>query len=144
MDRDPINLPISEPGFVVSEAVDSSVRRRSGQILSGPERRRRWSYEEKSRIVAESLAPGVFVTEVANRYGLHPNQLYGWRKELRCATAVGAEIANDFVPVEITGNPMFAHGTPIEIAVAGTTVRAVPGVDMSFLAAVLRTVKTTA
>jgi hypothetical protein len=80
-----INLPISEPSFVGGEAVASSVRPRSGQVLSGPERRRRWSYEEKSLIVAESLAPGVFVTQVASRYGLHPNQLYGWRKGLRCA-----------------------------------------------------------
>jgi transposase len=144
MDREPINLPISETSFVGSEAVDLSLRPRVGQILSGPERRRRWSYEEKSRIVAESLAPGASAAQVASRYGLHPNQLYGWRKELRCATTAGAEIANDFVPVEITGTPVFARGTPIEIAVAGTTVRAVPGVEMSFLAAVLRTVKTTA
>lgn len=144
MDREAINLPISEASFVGSEAVVSSVRSRSGEVLSGPERRRRWSYEEKSRIVAESLAPGVFVTQVARRYGLHPNQLYGWRKELRCAPAAGAELANDFVPVEVTGTPVFARGVAIEIAVAGTTVRAVPGVDMSFLAAVVRTVKTTA
>jgi transposase-like protein len=50
------------------------------------------------------------VTQVAGRYGLHPNQLYGWRKELRCATAAEAEISNDFVPVEVTGNSVFAHG----------------------------------
>ena len=144
MDVEPVNLPISEPSFVGSEAVDLSLRARSGQILSGPERRRRWSYEEKSRIVAESLAPGASAQQVARRYGLHPNQLYGWRKELRCAAAAGGEIANDFVPVAVTGNPVFAGGAAIEIAVAGTTVRAVPGVEMSFLAAVLRTVKTTA
>jgi transposase-like protein len=83
-------------------------------------------------------------TQVAGRYGLHPNQLYGWRKELRYATAAAAETSTDFVPVEVTGNPICASGVAIEIAVADTTVRAVPGVDMGFLAAVLRTVKTTA
>ena len=144
MDRELINLPISGARFVISEVVASSVRPRSVQILSGPERRRRWSFEEKSRIVAESLAPGALVSQVAGRYGLHPNQLYNWRMEVRSATAVEAGVANDFIPVEVTGHVVVAGGAPIEIAVAGTTVRAVPGVDMSFLAAVLRTVKTTA
>lgn len=46
MDRYPTNLPIIEL---------SSGR---GEVLSGPERRRRWTFEQKARIVAESLAPG--------------------------------------------------------------------------------------
>ena len=30
----------------------------SGEVLSGPERRRRWSAEEKLRVLAQSVAPG--------------------------------------------------------------------------------------
>jgi len=29
-----------------------------GEVLTGPERRRRWSTEEKLRILAQSIAPG--------------------------------------------------------------------------------------
>jgi transposase len=36
-------------------------------VITGPERRRRWSEEQKRAIVAESLAPGVVVREVARR-----------------------------------------------------------------------------
>ena len=45
--------------------------------------RRRWSDESKSRIVAESFAPGAIVLEVARRYGLSPSQLSAWRKAAR-------------------------------------------------------------
>src|SRR5215831_3961648 len=37
------------------------------EVISGPERRRRWSAEQKRAIVAESLAPGAVVTEIARR-----------------------------------------------------------------------------
>src|SRR5207248_3115972 len=30
-----------------------------GEVLAGPERRRRWSIEEKLRILAQSVAPGI-------------------------------------------------------------------------------------
>ena len=49
------------------------------EVITGVERRRRWSEQDKARIVAESLKPGVIVAEVARRYGMHRNQLYGWR-----------------------------------------------------------------
>jgi hypothetical protein len=67
VDRLPSNLPIN----------GRSVCR--GEVLAGPERRRRWSWKEKAQIVAESLAPGAVASTIARRYGLHPNQLYAWR-----------------------------------------------------------------
>jgi hypothetical protein len=45
-------------------------------VLSGPERRRRWSASHKSRIVEESLAPGVTVAEAARRHDVHANLLH--------------------------------------------------------------------
>ena len=39
------------------------------EVITGVERRRRWSEQDKARIVAESLKPGVIVAEVARRYG---------------------------------------------------------------------------
>jgi transposase len=53
------------------------------EILTGPGRRRRWSAEEKARIVAETLEPGARVAEVARRWQLCPQQVFGWRREAR-------------------------------------------------------------
>ena len=50
------------------------------EILSGPERRRRWSVSEKLEIVQETYEPGVTVSLIARRHGLRPNQLFAWRK----------------------------------------------------------------
>jgi transposase len=52
-------------------------------VLSGPERRRRWTTAEKLRIVEESLAPAARVVEVARRHDVHPNLLTVWRRQAR-------------------------------------------------------------
>jgi transposase-like protein len=52
-------------------------------VLSGPERRRRWTTAEKLRIVEESLAPGASVVEVARRHDVHRNLLTAWRRQAR-------------------------------------------------------------
>ena len=45
--------------------------------------RRRWSAEEKARIVRESFWPGKRVEDVAVRYGLSRKQLSAWRSLAR-------------------------------------------------------------
>src|SRR3954470_20663369 len=45
--------------------------------------RRRWSEEDKRRLVGEPLAPGQTVHGVARRRGVSPSQLFTWRKQLR-------------------------------------------------------------
>ena len=50
------------------------------EVLSGPERRRRWSTAEKLAIVQETYEPDVTVSIVARRYGIQPNQLFAWCK----------------------------------------------------------------
>jgi transposase len=52
------------------------------EVITGPERRRRWSAEQKRAIVAESLAPGAVVTEIARRAEICPGQIYRWRREV--------------------------------------------------------------
>jgi transposase len=52
-------------------------------ILSGPERRRRWTTAEKLRIVEESLAAGASVVEVARRHDVHRNLITVWRRQAR-------------------------------------------------------------
>jgi transposase-like protein len=55
------------------------------ELITGAGRRRRWSSEDKARIVEESLANGVSVSEVARRHGLSPQQLFAWRREARAS-----------------------------------------------------------
>jgi transposase len=52
----------------------------NGEVLTGPERHRRWSEEEKARIVAETLAPGARVADVARRHGVGRSLIYVWRR----------------------------------------------------------------
>src|ERR1700704_353132 len=55
------------------------------EVITGVERRRDWSTEQKLEIVAESLVDGVVVSDVARRHGISPQQLFGWRAKLRSA-----------------------------------------------------------
>jgi transposase len=59
------------------------------ELITGTGRRRRWSSEDKARIVEESLASGVSVSEVARRHGLSPQQLFAWRREARAVLPEG-------------------------------------------------------
>jgi transposase len=52
------------------------------EVISGPERRRRWSAEQKRAIVAESLAQGAVVTEIARRAKIRADRIYRWRREI--------------------------------------------------------------
>ena len=45
--------------------------------------RRRWSHEEKRRIVAQTLIPGVSVSQVARRYEVNTNLVFTWRRDPR-------------------------------------------------------------
>jgi transposase len=62
------------------------------EVLSSPERRRRWSAEQKRSIVAQAFAPGASVCEVARRVDVVPNLIYRWRQELRTAAAGFTEV----------------------------------------------------
>ena len=53
------------------------------EVITGVERRRRWTAEEKARIVAESSRPGVCISEVARRHGVSRSLLFNWRREMR-------------------------------------------------------------
>jgi transposase len=56
-----------------------------GQIslLTGPERRRRWSEDERSRILAQAFAPGSCVAQVAREHDISTGLIYTWRRRLR-------------------------------------------------------------
>ena len=71
------------------------------EIITGKERRRRWSEDEKRRLASEAFAPGEIVAHVARRHGVAESCLYAWRK--RFAGAVNKEPSGQpqLVPVVI-------------------------------------------
>jgi len=82
------------------------------EIITGHERRRRWSIEDKLRIVAETQEPGAQVREVAARHGVYPSLLFSWRRQVRDGV-LGAPLRAPFVPVSlVTTEPaeLSAHG----------------------------------
>ncbi|MGH1353103.1 MAG: IS66-like element accessory protein TnpA, partial [Methyloligellaceae bacterium] len=71
------------------------------EVITGKERRRHWSDEEKLRIVAEAEAPGAIQKDVALRNDVHPNQIYLWRKAFKKARKPSPETGSTFFPVEV-------------------------------------------
>jgi len=59
------------------------------EVTVRAERRRRWSAEEKLRIVRETLRPGTVVQAVADRNGIGTGLLYTWRKQMLTAAITG-------------------------------------------------------
>ena len=89
------------------------------EVITGAERRRCWSAEQKRAIVAESLAPGAIVTEIAHRAEIGPGQIYRWRREFG--------VGNGFAPVLIAPAGDDAGCPPaIEIEFAGKARMRVP------------------
>jgi transposase len=68
------------------------------EVLSGPERRRRWSTAEKLAIIQETYEPDATVTIVARRYGIQPNQLFTWRKLASHGALTATAAQEDVVP----------------------------------------------
>ena len=70
-------------------------------ITGGGGNRRRWSREEKERLVAESLEPGVTASQIARSAGIHTSQLFRWRKQLCETSAPTPTPAAALVPVTV-------------------------------------------
>jgi transposase len=70
----------------------------------GTERRRRWSYEEKVRLIEETMQSGETVCGVARRHGLAQSLLFTWRRQARQGR-LGSDAGPALVPVEITSSP---------------------------------------
>jgi transposase len=127
----PSNLPIDGHSF------------RRVEVLTGVPRRRRWSAAEKAAIVAESLAPGAVASTVALRHGLHRNQLYMWRREVRSGALVNSGAAvPDFVPI-VSESRAARRTAAIEIEIGGAVLRADTSIDLAFLGKIVRLLKAT-
>ena len=109
------------------------------EVLSGPERRRRWSAEQKRSIVAEAFAPGASVCAVARRVDVVPGQIYRWRNELRSAAPGFAEVVVAPEPNErsTAGAPALEIelGRDIRVRIAATAPKDLASAIIKALAA---------
>jgi transposase len=119
------------------------------EVLTGVGGRRRWSPDDKARIVEESLAPGATVSEVARRHDIRPQQLFGWRREMRIPTP---EPPMSFVPALIAApatagrarqRPGRVGRGDIELEIEGVVVRVRRGAEARTVAAVIKALKAT-
>jgi transposase len=96
------------------------------EVLTGPERHRRWSEDEKATIVAATLVAGARVADVARRHGVGRSLIYAWRRAL--GPGLGdRRVMPDLVPVVVTAGDTPSASAPgkaarhtgsIEIALA--------------------------
>jgi transposase len=134
------------------------------EVLTGPGRRRRWSVSEKARIVAETLVPGASVSDVARRWQVSAQQVFGWRREARAGLLALPMAEPSFVPIvpdmadataASSGMQEAAPKTEracksaaavpcLEIKLAGAVVRVTSETDIGLLADVLRAVRASA
>jgi transposase len=136
---------------VKSRLKTKAIGPRRFEVITGAGSRRRWSLDEKARIVAETLEPGVSVSDVARRHGLRPQQIFTWRRYARCASREAA--SPGFVPVVIDGPaalPVVRTAAPaasvpgpvpIEVRIGKAVVRVREGADPKALATILRALK---
>src|ERR1700722_1017992 len=119
---------------------DAKGEYRRVEVLTGPGRRRRWSADEKARIVAETLVPGARVSEVARRWQICSQQVFGWRRAMRQdlpsvpgktttpATPSFIPIVSEAIPAATVQHTVSA-ASGIEVKLAGAVVRVSSGMD---------------
>lgn len=73
------------------------------EILTGSERRRKYTLAEKVQIVEEAFHPGVILKDMARRLGVRESLLYSWRRLMRAVSPAGG--LPTFVPVMVTPEP---------------------------------------
>ncbi len=133
-------------------AITEPVRRL--EVFTGAGRRRTWRAEDKARIVAEIATSGDSVCAVARRHGLSPQQLFGWRRQLRESEAGSSEADRlQFVPAVVDAGSsavpqqrlprgkVDASAGAIEVEIDGITIRVGRGADAKTLMTVLRALK---
>jgi transposase len=140
----------------VDSAITKPVRRL--EVFTGAGRRRTWSDEDKARVVAEIEISGDSVSGVARRHGLSPQQLFGWRRQVReSQTVASRDDEPRFVPAVVDAALSDTAGVrqrkrlrghrdeplagTIEVAIDGVMVRIGPGAPADTIVAVLRALK---
>jgi len=101
-------------------------------IISGVERRRVWTDEQKRTLVAAACEPGASVAEIARRADLWPSQLYRWRRDLV------EPVSPSFVAVTVNAEPEPVLGCAVVLEVGGAVLRIAADAPPALVAAVMR------
>jgi transposase len=96
------------------------------EVITGHERRRRWSMAEKLRIVAETREAGTRVSAVAARHGVCESLVFTWRRQAREGVLVAPEMPV-FMPVTMFETPLPATTTTARADASAPPARSVPG-----------------
>lgn len=105
-------------------------------LLTGPERRRRWSEEDQCRILAAAFAPGSTVAAVARQYDVATSLIYKWRRTVRARGTGFAEVvmvADAAVAASVPASP----SAMIELEIAGKVRLRIPLTTPPTLAAAM-------
>jgi len=80
------------------------------EVITGRERRRRWSAADKLRIIAETREPGARINAVAARHGVCESLVFTWRRQAREGVLIAPEMPV-FMPVKMFETPLPATTT---------------------------------
>jgi transposase len=112
------------------------------EVITGTGRRRRWPAAVKAAIVAEALAEGAVVSEIARRHRVAASQVFTWRRQVQEQTLL-AETPS-FAPVVVEhqhpqGLPSagLAACQAIEIEIDGARLRIPPNASREAIFAVI-------
>ena len=75
-------------------------------VMTGPERRRRWSVDERRQILGAAFSPGAVVADVSRQYEVSTSLIYKWRREVLAARAAPSGSEVQFVPATILDEPV--------------------------------------
>lgn len=114
-------------------------------VISGSERRRRWSPAEREEIVLASFVPGAVIAEVARQFDVSTSLIYKWRRDVQQSDAmfVPAIIAENEAPaVPAVPGDVFDDSPAIRLDLAGgTTVSIAATAPARLVLAVLRALR---
>lgn len=127
------------------------------EILTGAERRRDWSDDQKLAILEEVVSSGLGVSVIARRHDVLPQQIYAWRRQFR-AVLDTRRSGPAFLPVTVIASepaeqasheqpavrekPAIGRSARIEIRCKGGRVlRIEAGLDAEILRGLIRSVE---
>ncbi len=111
-----VNDVVTESG---RKSAPSSTRRSLVEVVTRGAPRRRWSEEDRARILAEAMAPGAIASHVARRFGVSTGQFYTWRKAMLLRSA----------PVGVT--PALAKAEFAEVRLSAPDPKPAPALPIS-------------
>ncbi len=112
-------------------------------VISGVERRRVWTTEQKLALIAAASMPGVTVAEVARRADLRSSQIYRWKRELGRKDADGPMFAPVVVAPVVVALDRAPSGTgpALVIGLNGAVLRIASDASPALVSAAVRALR---